>query len=88
MINEKVNDMYSLIDSFYFENKRLRGKIEHLEKTNEINNKSIHEQSEKTYDISKTAHKKANYNEQYSRKNNNIKILNIPEAKEDNEISL
>ncbi|KAH3796812.1 hypothetical protein DPMN_150384 [Dreissena polymorpha] len=41
----------------------------------------------KTYDVSKTAHKKANYNEQYSRKNN-IKILNIPEAKEENEITL
>ncbi|KAH3888411.1 hypothetical protein DPMN_012445 [Dreissena polymorpha] len=31
--------------------------------------------------------KKANYNEQYSRKNN-IKILNIPENKEENETSL
>jgi len=87
MINEKVNDMQSKMDSLDFENKSLREKIEHLEKTNEIKNKTINEQIEKTYGISKTAHKKANYNEQYSRKNN-IKILNIPEAKEENEITL
>ncbi|KAH3806422.1 hypothetical protein DPMN_134743 [Dreissena polymorpha] len=65
----------------------LREKNEHLEKTNEIKNKTINEQIEKTYDMSKTAHKKANYNEQYSMKNN-IKILNILEAKEENEITL
>ncbi|KAH3847283.1 hypothetical protein DPMN_089602 [Dreissena polymorpha] len=47
MINEKVNDMQSKMDSLDFENKSLTEKIEHLEKSNEIINKSIHEQIEK-----------------------------------------
>jgi hypothetical protein len=58
-----------------------------LENNNKSNLKSLQEQIDRTDEISRMASKKANYNEQFSRKNN-IKIQNIPESKDENEESL
>ncbi|KAH3753221.1 hypothetical protein DPMN_187855 [Dreissena polymorpha] len=79
--------MQAKIDSIDFDNKNLIEKIKQLENINEINKTTLQEQIDQTNEISKTAHTKANYNEQYARKNK-IKILNIPENKEEYETSL
>ncbi|KAH3706234.1 hypothetical protein DPMN_065619 [Dreissena polymorpha] len=87
LVSEKLVEMQAKIESLDYDNKNLKDKIQILEDKTSTNDKSIHEQIEKTYELSKLAHMKANYNEQYSRKNN-IKILNIQENREETEDSI
>ena len=87
IVNEKCKEMQERIDSLDFENKGLKDTLQKLENNNKSNLKSLQEQIDRTDEISRMASKKANYNEQFSRKNN-IKIQNIPESKDENEESL
>ena len=87
LVSEKLVEMQAKIESLDYDNKNFKDKIQILEDKTSTNDKSIHEQIEKTYELSKLAHMKANYNEQYSRKNN-IKILNIQENREETEDSI
>ena len=87
LVNEKYKEMQATIESLDFENKSLKDTLQKLENNNKTNLKSLQEQIDKTDEISRMASKKANYNEQYSRKNN-IKILNIPENRDENDESL
>jgi myosin heavy subunit len=87
IVSSKINEMQSKIDSLEFDNTNLKEKIQKIEDTTTSENKSLQEQVNKAYELSKLAHQKANYNEQYSRKNN-IKILNIQENRNESEESL
>ncbi len=79
--------MQSKIETLEYDNKNLKDQIKRLEDNTSTNAKSMNEQIEKTYELSKLAHMKANYNEQYSRKNN-INILNIQENSDETEDSI
>ncbi|KAH3753918.1 hypothetical protein DPMN_188570 [Dreissena polymorpha] len=87
IVSSKINEMQSKIDSLEFDNTNLKEKIQKIEDTTTSENKSQQEQVNKAYELSKLVHQKANYNEQYSRKNN-IKILNIQENRDESEESL
>ncbi|KAH3786684.1 hypothetical protein DPMN_164793 [Dreissena polymorpha] len=84
LVSSKFNEMQSKIDSLEFDNTNLKEKLQKIEDITTSENKSLQEQVNKAYALSKLAHQKANYNEQYFRKNN-IKILNIQENRDESE---
>ena len=67
-----------------FENNELKDKFKNLEKSTEANKESAKEELGEINSLAKEAMKKANYNEQYSRKNN-IKIMGIAGERESTE---
>ncbi|KAH3897741.1 hypothetical protein DPMN_021936 [Dreissena polymorpha] len=87
LVSEKLVEVQSKIESLDYDNKNLKDQIKRLKDKTSTNVKSMNEQIQKTYELSKLAHMKANYNEQYSRKNN-IKILNIQENSDETEDSI
>lgn len=87
-INSKINgnltDLQDKIHSLEFENADLKSKIDHMETKLDQHVEKTQKELENNKAMAKEAIKKANYNEQYSRKNN-IKILNVPEKKDETE---
>lgn len=78
-LKDETSRLQNHIDALYFENNNLKEKLHTKEK-------EIKQLTEDTNEInirSKEALKQANYNEQYSRKNN-IRILNLPEQPNEN----
>ena len=81
--DEKIKPIQEKLQEVEDENKHLRHDI--LQLKNEL--KSLKTQNEETEKRSKLSLSKANYNEQYSRKNN-LKILNIKENQSETEEGL
>lgn len=73
-IREKTEELSNRLDTLVFENCELKDKLE--ERDQQI--KEFEERVKTAEELSKTAMKKANHNEQYSRKNN-IKIMGLVE---------
>ena len=76
-LNEKLTGLE-------FENQQLKQKISDLENNNIQAISELQIQINKNFETSREALKMANYNEQYSRKNN-VKIMNIRETSEESE---
>ncbi|KAH3720504.1 hypothetical protein DPMN_056872 [Dreissena polymorpha] len=70
-----------------FENEQLKQKMDELKSSSTKAISELQTQVDKNYDTSRDALKLANYNEQYSRKNN-VKIMNIEESPQESETSL
>jgi predicted nuclease with TOPRIM domain len=70
----KTKVLNERLDSLEFENNQLKDRLKDYE--NKINKKlrEIEENVNMNYDVSTEASRRANYNEQYSRKNN-VKIM-------------
>ncbi|KAH3868269.1 hypothetical protein DPMN_006984 [Dreissena polymorpha] len=86
-VTNRTNTLNEKLTGLEFENEQLKQKVSDLEKniTKSITEQQI--QIEKHYETSREALKLANYNEQYSRKNN-VKIMNIKETSDESETKL
>ncbi|KAH3828884.1 hypothetical protein DPMN_130868 [Dreissena polymorpha] len=81
------NSLKEQIASLEFENEQLKQKVDDLKSSSTKAISELQTQIEKNYDTSRDALKLANYNEQYSRKNN-VKIMNIKETSQESETNL
>ncbi|KAH3837600.1 hypothetical protein DPMN_110997 [Dreissena polymorpha] len=86
-VKNGTNTFKQQIAGIEFENGQLKQKIDELKSSTTKSITELEAQVEKTYDTSREALKLANYNEQYSRKNN-VKIMNITESPDESETSL
>lgn len=82
-IKEKTKELNDKIVSLEFENSQLKETLTKTSAETEKKLKQFEERLFKNENEVKDANKKANYNEQYSRKNN-IKIMDITEEKNEN----
>ncbi|XP_052264474.1 uncharacterized protein PF3D7_1120000-like [Dreissena polymorpha] len=76
LVDRKVQEVKEKVDSLEFKYQSLQEHVTQLGKQHAEQLESIEIQMTKTHDLAKEANKKANYNEQYSRKNN-VKIMDV-----------
>ena len=76
---EKTKVHEDKIQSLVLENNSLKDKITQLKDQNSPRFKSIKENIVKNQTLSKETNIRVNYNEQYSRKKNNVNILDVKE---------
>ncbi|KAH3727950.1 hypothetical protein DPMN_053896 [Dreissena polymorpha] len=86
-VKNRTNTFKEQIASLEFENGQLKQTIIELNSSTTKSITELETQVGKLYDTSREALKLANYNEQYSRKNN-VKILNITKSSNETETSL
>ncbi|KAH3741977.1 hypothetical protein DPMN_048707 [Dreissena polymorpha] len=86
-VKNRTNTFKEQIAGLEFENGQLKQTIVELNSSTTKSITELETQVGKLYDTSREALKLANYNEQYSRKNN-VKILNITESSNETETSL
>lgn len=83
-IKEETKELQDKIGSLEFENAELKSKLDQMKTKMDQHLENSQEQIEKNKLMAQEANKRANYNEQYSRKNN-VKILNVPVKKNETE---
>ena len=79
--------MQEKVDVLQYDNKQLVERVEKVETTLKKKMAELSEMEKENNRRSKEALRRANYNEQYSRKNN-IKIANIPEERNEDQEKL
>lgn len=84
---QKIQKLTDKIESLEYENKSLKTEMTEIKNKMSQETAETLEQLNKTYDLAKEANKKANFNEQYSRKNN-VKVLDLKENSTETEESL
>jgi len=67
-LKDQTKELNEKIEALQFENNELKDKFKILEKSTEANKESAKEELAEINSLAKKAMKKANYNEQYSRK--------------------